>query len=57
MFTYMLQIVRAALKDSEGVTALEYGVLAAGIIAVIAAVIFSIGGTLNGMFHNISTAL
>jgi len=47
----------AALKDRKGVTALEYGVLAAGIIAVIAAIIFTLGGQLNAMFKSVSTTI
>ena len=60
MLTILTEVVRSAvivLKDRKGVTALEYGVLAAGIIAVIAAVIFAIGTNLNKMFGSVSTAL
>jgi pilus assembly protein Flp/PilA len=45
------------LKDKRGVTALEYGVLAGGIIAVIAAIIITIGSNLNTMFTSISTKI
>jgi len=48
---------RSIGRDEKGVTALEYGVLAAGIIAVIAAIIFTLGTTLQGMFQNISNTL
>lgn len=57
MLTYMLQNALAALKDRKGVTALEYGVLAAGIIAVIATVVFTIGSNLESMFSNVSTKI
>lgn len=57
MLTYVTQIALAALKDRKGVTALEYGVLAAGIIAVIAAVVFTIGSNLNTMFTNVSNKI
>ena len=57
MLTYVTQIALAALKDRKGVTALEYGVLAAGIIAVIATVVFTIGTTLSTMFTNVSTKI
>ena len=57
MLTYVTQIALAALKDRKGVTALEYGVLAAGIIAVIAAVVFTIGSNLNSMFGTVSTKI
>ena len=57
MLTYVTQIALAALKDRKGVTALEYGVLAAAIIAVIAGVVFTIGSSLNTMFGNVSTKI
>lgn len=57
MLTLVKQHVLAVLKDRKGVTALEYGVLAAGIIAVIAAVIFLIGSNLSGIFNDIDTKI
>ncbi|HET8995355.1 MAG TPA: Flp family type IVb pilin [Acetobacteraceae bacterium] len=55
--TYALQTALAALKDRKGVTALEYGVLAAGIIAVIAAVVFTIGSNLTTIFSDVNNKL
>jgi Flp pilus assembly pilin Flp len=57
MLTLVKQHVLAVLKDRKGVTALEYGVLAAGIIAVIAAVIFLIGSNLSNIFVDIDTKI
>jgi Flp pilus assembly pilin Flp len=57
MLTLVKQHVLAVLKDRKGVTALEYGVLAAGIIAVIAAVIFLIGSNLSNIFNDVDTRL
>ena len=57
MLTYMLQNALAALKDRKGVTALEYGVLAAGIIAVIATVVFTIGSNLTTIFSDVNSKL
>lgn len=57
MLTLVKQHVLAVLKDRKGVTALEYGVLAAGIIAVIAAVIFLIGSNLSGIFVDIDSKI
>ena len=45
------------LKDESGATAIEYGLIAAGISVVIIAAVNSIGTTLNGKFTSISTQL
>ena len=57
MLTSTLQMLLSAIRDRKGVTALEYGVLAAGIIAVIAAIIFTIGTNLKGMFTSVSSQI
>jgi len=49
--------VVAFLKDESGATAIEYGLLAAGISIVIIASVNSIGSTLNTKFNTISTQL
>jgi pilus assembly protein Flp/PilA len=49
--------VLAFLKDESGATAIEYGLIAAGISVVIIATINTIGSTLNGKFTSISTQL
>jgi len=49
--------VVAFLKDESGATAIEYGLIAAGISVVIIATVNSIGSTLNTNFNNISTQL
>ena len=49
--------VFAFLKDESGATAIEYGLIAAGISVVIIATVNSIGKTLNGKFNDISTQL
>jgi pilus assembly protein Flp/PilA len=45
------------LKDESGATAIEYGLIAAGISIVIIASVNAIGTTLNGKFNTISTQL
>ncbi len=45
------------LKDESGATAIEYGLIAAGISIVIIASVNAIGTTLNGKFTTISTQL
>ena len=49
--------VFACLKDESGATAIEYGLIAAGISVVIIATVNTIGTTLNGKFTSISTQL
>ena len=49
--------VAAFLKDKSGTTAIEYGLIAAGISVVIIAAVNSIGTNLNGKFTSISTQL
>jgi pilus assembly protein Flp/PilA len=45
------------VKDESGATAIEYGLIAAGIAVVIIAAVQTLGGTLNGVFTNINAAL
>ena len=45
------------LKDEEGATAIEYGLLAGLISVVIIIAVTSVGTTLNGIFVRIATAL
>ena len=47
----------AFLKDESGATAIEYGLIAAGISIVIIASVNAIGSSLNGIFTNVSTQL
>jgi pilus assembly protein Flp/PilA len=46
---------RARLE--EGASAVEYGLLIAGIAALIAAVVFVLGGAISGLFQRMVTAL
>jgi pilus assembly protein Flp/PilA len=45
------------LKDESGVTAIEYGLIAAAIGLVLVAVLPTLGGALNDVFTRISGAL
>jgi pilus assembly protein Flp/PilA len=47
----------AFLKDESGATAIEYGLIAAGISVVIIASVNAIGSTLNAKFDYIATTL
>lgn len=45
------------LKDESGATAIEYGLIAAGISVAIIAVVQGLGQSLNGTLTTISNAL
>jgi pilus assembly protein Flp/PilA len=49
--------VFAFLKDESGATAIEYGLIAAGISIVIVASAQSVGSSLNNVFSTVSTQL
>jgi len=45
------------LKDESGATAIEYGLIAAGISLAIIAVVNGLGTNLNGKFSDINNSL
>lgn len=45
------------IKDESGATAIEYGLIAAGIAVVIIPVVQALGGSLNTTFGTVSAAL
>lgn len=47
----------AFMRSDEGATAIEYGLIAAGIAVAIAAIVFSVGDELVTMFTNVETKL
>ena len=53
----MLMSVKRFVKDEEGVTAIEYGLIAALIAVVIAAAVVTVGTSLNVVFTTIGTCL
>ena len=52
-----MSIFVAFLKNDSGATAIEYGLIAAGISLAIIAVVFSLGSDLNTTFTSVTTAL
>jgi pilus assembly protein Flp/PilA len=48
---------RAFLKDESGATAIEYGLITAGISVAIIAVVFGLGTQLNNIFRAVSSDL
>ncbi|MGB6663031.1 MAG: Flp family type IVb pilin [Xanthobacteraceae bacterium] len=53
----MRKVLARFLKDEAGATAIEYGLIAAGIAVAIITVVQGIGTNLNTTFGSISTAL
>jgi len=53
----MKNLVKRFVKDESGATAIEYGLIAAGISLVIIAAVNGIGSNLNGKFSQINTSL
>jgi pilus assembly protein Flp/PilA len=53
----MNKLVLRFLKDNSGATAIEYGLIAAGISVAIIAVVNSLGSKLNDTFTSVSSAL
>lgn len=55
--TKLLTYVQAYLKNEEGATAIEYGLIAAGIALVISAAVFAFGDDLTTLFEDMGTSL
>jgi pilus assembly protein Flp/PilA len=53
----MNKLVLRFLKDNSGATAIEYGLIAAGISVAIIAVVNGLGGKLTDTFTSVSAAL
>ena len=53
----MFALLERVKADREGVTALEYGVIAAGITVAIASVVGTLGTGISGKFRAIATVL
>jgi pilus assembly protein Flp/PilA len=53
MRTYIMRFIR----DESGATAIEYGLIAAGIAVAIIATVQALGSNLNSTFTSVSTAL
>ena len=53
----MTSHIKRFLRDEAGATAIEYGLIAAGIAVAIIAVVQGLGTNLNSTFGNISTAI
>ncbi len=52
-----MRLVTKFLRDENGATAIEYGLIAAGISIAIIAVVKGLGTKLNSTFSSVSTQL
>jgi pilus assembly protein Flp/PilA len=52
-----MQLIARFVKDETGATAIEYGLIAAGISIAIITAVNGLGVTLNGTFTSINTQL
>jgi pilus assembly protein Flp/PilA len=53
----MKSLILSFFKNESGATAIEYGLIAAGIALAIITVVNNLGTTLNAKFTSISTSL
>jgi pilus assembly protein Flp/PilA len=53
----MTTLVQRFMKDESGATAIEYGLIAAGISVAIIAVVQGLGSKLNTTFTSVQTAI
>ena len=53
----MKNLIARFVKNESGATAIEYGLIAAGISLAIIAVVNGIGSSLNTKFNSINTSL
>lgn len=53
----MRNLLSSFIVNDKGATAIEYGLLAAGIAVAIIAVVFGLGTSLNSTFSSVSSEL
>lgn len=57
MLTSLYVRLRNSFESEEGATAVEYGLMVAGIAMLIIGAVWALGGSLNTMFNGIVTRL
>jgi pilus assembly protein Flp/PilA len=57
MFAYTFALLERVKVDRKGVTAMEYGVIAAGIVLVVATAAVSLGSKVSTLFGSIGAKL
>jgi pilus assembly protein Flp/PilA len=53
----MLRLIQALVRDESGATAIEYGLIAAGIAVAIIVAVQGLGSNLNTTFNSVNSAL
>ncbi len=53
----LIALLQSYKSDEEGATAIEYGLIAAGIALAISAAVFLFGGQLTALFTEMGTTL
>ncbi len=53
----MKSLISSFCNDESGATAIEYGLIAAGIAVAIITAVNGVGTSMSGMFTSVSTAL
>lgn len=53
----MKNLVSKFLREESGATAIEYGLIAAGIAVVIITAVSAVGSSLKGTFNSVAAAL
>jgi pilus assembly protein Flp/PilA len=53
----MISRIRTTIRRDEGASAVEYGLLIAGIAALIVAVVFLLGGTVKNAFSKTNSCI
>ncbi len=53
----LMSVLKSFLRDESGATAIEYGLIAAGISVAIIVVVQGLGTKLSNVFSNVSTAI
>ncbi len=55
MFDFIIRfIITRKARNEEGASAVEYGLLIAGIAALVALVVFGLGGAISGLFEDMT---
>jgi pilus assembly protein Flp/PilA len=52
-----MSLIQRFIRDDKGATAIEYGLIAAGIAVVIIVAVNAVGTNLNSVFTSISSSL
>jgi pilus assembly protein Flp/PilA len=53
----MINRIRMILSNVKGASAVEYGLLVAGIAALVVGAVFILGGTVDTTFDNVNTEI